>query len=142
MMQNLHILSQSAVKFVHCHAQRWLRVLLPVANLASTACFVGIFNPPMNPSSDMNIEYVANLARLALTEEEKAKFTQQLGDILHYVEKLKQVDVTGIEAMAHASPVFNVWTEDMPVAGLPVEKALQNAPLRRDNLIAIPKVME
>ena len=96
----------------------------------------------MNPAPDMNIEYVANLARLALTDAEKMKFTQQLGDILHYVEKLKQVDVTGVEPMAHASPVFNVWAADVPVTGLPVEKALQNAPSQRDNLIAIPKVME
>ena len=96
----------------------------------------------MNPAPDLNIEYVANLARLALTDVEKKKFAQQLGDILHYVEKLKQVDVTGIEPMAHASPVFNVWAADTPVNGLPVEKALQNAPAHRDNLIAIPKVME
>ena len=89
----------------------------------------------------MNIEYVANLARLALTDAEKTKFTQQLGDILHYVEKLKQVDVSGVEPMAHASPVFNIWAADVTVAGLPVEKALQNAPAQRDH-IAIPKVME
>lgn len=90
----------------------------------------------------MNIEYVANLARLALTDGEKNKFARQLGDILHYVEKLKEVDVTGVEPMAHASPVFNVWAADIPAAGLPVEKALQNAPAQRDNLIALPKVME
>ncbi len=90
----------------------------------------------------MNIEYVANLARLALTDGEKKKFTQQLGEILHYVEKLKQVDVTGVEPMAHASPVFNVWAADIAAAGLPVEQALRNAPARRDNLIALPKVME
>jgi aspartyl-tRNA(Asn)/glutamyl-tRNA(Gln) amidotransferase subunit C len=96
----------------------------------------------MNPAPDMNIEYVANLARLALTDGEKKKFAQQLGDILHYVEKLKQVDVTGVEPMAHASPVFNVWAADIPAAGLPVEQALLNAPARRDHLIALPKVME
>lgn len=96
----------------------------------------------MNSAPDMNIEYVANLARLALTEAEKTKFTQQLGDILHYVEKLKQVDVTGVEPMAHASPVFNIWAEDVAAAGLTVEQALQNAPAQRDNLIALPKVME
>lgn len=89
----------------------------------------------------MNIEYVANLARLALTDGEKKKFTQQLGEILHYVEKLKQVDVTGVEPMAHASPVFNVWAADIAAAGLPVEQALRNAPARRDNLIALPKVI-
>ncbi|MEO6994921.1 MAG: Asp-tRNA(Asn)/Glu-tRNA(Gln) amidotransferase subunit GatC, partial [Lacunisphaera sp.] len=59
----------------------------------------------MNASPEMNIEYVANLARLALTDAEKTRFAQQLGEILHYVEKLKQVDVTGVEPMAHASPV-------------------------------------
>jgi len=96
----------------------------------------------MNQSSDINIEYVANLARLALTESEKAKFTRQLGEILHYVEKLKEVDVTGVEPMAHATPVYNVWAADVAVAGLAVEQALKNAPARRDNLIALPKVME
>lgn len=90
----------------------------------------------------MNIEYVANLARLELTNAEKIRFARQLGEILHYVEKLNGVDVSGVEPMAHASPVFNVWGADVPSAGLPVEKALQNAPDRRDNLIAIPKVME
>jgi len=96
----------------------------------------------MNPVPDLKIEYVANLARLALTDAEKTKFAGQLGNILHYVEKLKQVDVTGVEPMAHASPVFNVWAEDAPMAGLSVEKALQNAPVQRDNLVAIPKVIE
>ncbi len=90
----------------------------------------------------MNIEYVANLARLALTDAEKQKFAQQLGEILHYVEKLKQVDVTGVEPMAHASPVFNVWAADVATAGLPVEEALRNAPAQRDGLIALPKVIE
>ena len=47
----------------------------------------------MNPTPDIDIEYVANLARIALTAAEKARFSQQLGEILHYVEKLKQVNV-------------------------------------------------
>jgi aspartyl-tRNA(Asn)/glutamyl-tRNA(Gln) amidotransferase subunit C len=71
----------------------------------------------MKPASDMNIEYVANLARIALTDDEKKKFAQQLSDVLRYVEKLKQVDVTGVEPMAHASPVFNVWAADTPRPG-------------------------
>lgn len=96
----------------------------------------------MNPASDIDIEYVANLARLALTDAEKQKFARQLGDILHYVEKLKQVDVTGIEPMAHASPVFNVWQEDQPQPGLAVEAALRNAPEQRDHQIVVPKVVE
>ncbi len=96
----------------------------------------------MNPTSDINLDYVANLARIALTDAEKAKFSQQLGDILHYVEKLKQVDVTGVEPMAHASPVFNVWGADLVRPGLPVAQALRNAPAQRDNLIVLPKVVE
>jgi aspartyl-tRNA(Asn)/glutamyl-tRNA(Gln) amidotransferase subunit C len=96
----------------------------------------------MNPASDLNIEYVANLARIALTEAEQTRFARQLGDILHYMEKLKQVDVTGVEPMAHASPVFNVWAADTAVAGLPVAAALQNAPAQRDHLIVLPKVVE
>ncbi len=96
----------------------------------------------MNPTSAINIEYVANLARIALTAAEKEKFSRQLGDILHYVEKLEQVDVTGVEPMAHASPVFNVWAADIARPGLPVEQALQNAPTQRDHLIVLPKVVE
>jgi aspartyl-tRNA(Asn)/glutamyl-tRNA(Gln) amidotransferase subunit C len=96
----------------------------------------------MSAGSDLNIDYVANLARLALTAEEKAKFARQLGDILHYVDKLKQVDVTGVEPMAHAAPVFNVWQEDVVRPGLSTEQALQNAPAQRANMIVVPKVVE
>ena len=96
----------------------------------------------MNPTSDIDLEYVANLARITLTTAEKARFTQQLGDILHYVEKLKQVDVAGVEPMAHASPVFNVWGADAVQPGLSVESALRNAPAQRDHLIVMPKVVE
>ncbi len=96
----------------------------------------------MSADSDLNIDYVANLARLALTPEEKARYARQLGDILHYVEKLKQVDVTGVEPTAHAAPVFNVWREDVARPGLSVEQALQNAPAQRENMIVVPKVVE
>ena len=96
----------------------------------------------MNPAPDLNIEYVANLARLALSDDEKRRFAQQLGDILHYVDKLNQVDVTGVEPMAHAAPVFNVWEADVARPGLPVAEALRNAPAQRDHMIVVPKVVE
>lgn len=96
----------------------------------------------MNTPPDLNLDYVANLARLALTEGEKRDYARQLGEILHYVEKLRQVDVAGVEPMAHASPVFNVWAADIPVPGLPVEAALRNAPARRQDAIVGPKVVE
>ncbi len=96
----------------------------------------------MSAGSDLNIDYVANLARLALSDEQKARYARQLGDILHYVDKLKQVDVAGVEPMAHAAPVFNVWQDDVPRAGLSTEQALRNAPAQRQNMIAVPKVVE
>jgi aspartyl-tRNA(Asn)/glutamyl-tRNA(Gln) amidotransferase subunit C len=96
----------------------------------------------MNSVSDLNIDYVANLARIALTDAEKEKFSAQLGNVLNYIEKLKEVDVTGVEPMAHASPVFNVWQADQAKPGLSVEAALQNAPAQREQMIAVPKVVE
>jgi aspartyl-tRNA(Asn)/glutamyl-tRNA(Gln) amidotransferase subunit C len=96
----------------------------------------------MSLPADLNIERIANLARLALTEEEKAKFAVQLGDVLHHIEKLKEVDISNVDPTAHASPVFNVWSDDVPRPGLPVDEALRNAPLQRDNMVVVPKVVE
>jgi len=96
----------------------------------------------MAQPTDLNIDHVANLARLALTPEEKATFSAQLGDVLTYIEQLKAVDVTGIEPTAHAFPLYNVWADDVPQPGLPVEAALRNAPAQRDHMIVVPKVVE
>ena len=74
----------------------------------------------MASSPDFNIDYVANLARLALTDQEKATFSRQLGDVLRYIEKLAEVDVSQVEPTAHAFPVDNVWAEDVPQPGLSV----------------------
>ena len=91
---------------------------------------------------ELNIDHVANLARLALTPEEKTKFSQQLGDVLHHIEQLSKVDVTGVEPTAHAFAVYNVWQDDVPRPGLPADAALKNAPAQRDNMIVVPKVVE
>ena len=96
----------------------------------------------MPASSDLNIDRVAKLARLALTPEEKATFSQQLGSVLHHIEQLGQIDVTGVEPSAHAFAVDNVWQEDVARPGLTVEQALRNAPAQRDNMIVVPKVVE
>ncbi len=96
----------------------------------------------MSAPADLNIDHVAKLARLALTPEEKAEFAQQLGDVLHHIEQLKKVDVTGVEPTAHAAPVFNVWADDVARPGLPVELALKNAPAQRDHMVVVPKVVE
>jgi len=96
----------------------------------------------MSHPTDLNIDHVATLARIALTPEEKARFSEQLGDVLANIEKLKEVDVSGVEPTAHAFPLFNVWGEDEPRAGLPVELALRNAPMQRDQMISVPKVVD
>jgi aspartyl-tRNA(Asn)/glutamyl-tRNA(Gln) amidotransferase subunit C len=94
-----------------------------------------------NPSH-IDIDYVANLARLALTAQEKEIFSRQLGDVLRYIEKLGEVDVSQVEPTAHAFPVTNVWADDVPQPGLPVEAALRNAPAQRDHMIVVPRVVE
>ena len=91
---------------------------------------------------DLNIDRIAELARLALTPDEKAKFATQLGDVLGHIEQLSKVDVTNVEPTAHAFPVYNVWADDVAKPGLSVEDALLNAPAQRDNMIVVPKVME
>ncbi len=96
----------------------------------------------MPAPTDLNIDHVAHLARLALTPEEKAKFATQLGDVLAYIEQLKKVDVSGVEPTAHAFPVYNVWADDVAQPGLPVEAALKNAPAQRNNMVVVPKVVE
>ena len=96
----------------------------------------------MSQSTDLNIDHVAKLARLALTPEEKAKFAQQLGDVLHHIEQLGKVDVSNVEPAAHAFAVYNVWADDISQPGLAVEQALSNAPAQRDHMIVVPKVVE
>lgn len=93
-------------------------------------------------AENIDIDRVAQLARIALTSEEKEKFARQLGDVLHHIRQLEQVDVTGVEPTAHAFPLNNVWQEDVARPGLSVEDALRNAPAQRDNMIVVPKVVE
>ncbi len=96
----------------------------------------------MSSAPQLNIDHVAKLARLALTPEEKARFSQQLGDVLHHIEQLGKVDVTGVEPTAHAFAVYNVWQDDVARPGLPVDAALRNAPAQRDHMVVVPKVVE
>ncbi len=96
----------------------------------------------MASTPQLDIDHVARLARVALTPEEKTTFTQQLGDVLHHIEQLSRVDVTGVEPSAHAFAVNNVWQEDGVRPGLAVEAALRNAPAQRENMFAVPKVVE
>ena len=96
----------------------------------------------MSSPVHIDIDHLATLSRLALTPEEKAKFSAQLGDILGHIEQLKQVNVDGVEPTAHATPIFNVLQADEPRPGLPVEQALRNAPAQRDHMVVVPRVVE
>ena len=96
----------------------------------------------MTGTSDLDVAYVARLARINLTEDEAKIFQKQLDDVLKYVEKLSEVDVTEIDAAAHALPPFDVLREDAPRDWFTAEQALSNAPRQANSLFIVPKVVE
>jgi aspartyl-tRNA(Asn)/glutamyl-tRNA(Gln) amidotransferase subunit C len=91
---------------------------------------------------DFDIKYVAHLARLALTPEEEARMAAQLGNVLGYIEKLKEVDVTGVEPTAHAFPMVNVTRSDEVRPSMTQEEALRNAPSHANGLFLVPRIVE
>lgn len=90
----------------------------------------------------IDIKYVAHLARIALTPDEETKLAAQLGGILGYIEKLKELDVTGVEPTAHAVPMVNVTRADEIRPSLPHAEALRNAPRQANGLFIVPKIVE
>ena len=96
----------------------------------------------MASTSDLDVAYVAKLARLNLSAEETQLFQNQLARVLEYAEKLRNVDVSHVEAAAHAVPIFNVFREDEPRDCFSAEEALRNAPRNANNLFIVPKVVE
>ena len=94
------------------------------------------------PDTNIDVAYVAHLARLALSAEESQKFGAQLGQVLGYIEKLKEVDVTGIEPTAHAFPLINVTRPDEARPSMDHEEALRNAPAKANGLFIVPKIVE
>jgi len=92
--------------------------------------------------STSDVEYVAKLARLEITEAEKQKFTAQLNDILLYIDQLNELDTTGVAPMSHAIAVTNAFREDRVVESLGTQKALANAPDARGEFFRVPKVIE
>jgi aspartyl-tRNA(Asn)/glutamyl-tRNA(Gln) amidotransferase subunit C len=96
----------------------------------------------MPRTPDLDVAYVAKLARLNLTAEETQLFQNQLGRVLKYADKLSEVDVSHVEAAAHAIPIFNVFREDEPRDFFTAEEALSNAPARANGLFIVTKVVE
>jgi aspartyl-tRNA(Asn)/glutamyl-tRNA(Gln) amidotransferase subunit C len=93
-------------------------------------------------SQTIDVAYVAELARLALTPEEAKQFQGQLEQIVHYVEKIGQLDVTGIEPTLHGQGQVNVLREDVVIPSTIRETALSNAPARNGYEVKLPKIVE
>ena len=89
-----------------------------------------------------DVEHVAKLARLYLTDKEKEQFTEQLNEILQYFAKLNELDTEQIEPTSHVLPISNVMREDEARPSWPLEKVLLNAPDEEDGNIKVPAVLE
>lgn len=88
------------------------------------------------------VQHVARLARLELTEEETELFTGQLDGILAYVDKLNELNTDGIVPTAHAVPMENAFREDVVTPSIGIENALANAPDRSESFFRVPQVIE
>ena len=93
-------------------------------------------------AAEIDVKYVAHLARIALSPDEEQKLAAQLGNILGYIEKLKEADVTGVEPTAHAFPLVNVTRADEVRPSISNEDALRNAPAKAGGLFMVPKIVE
>jgi aspartyl-tRNA(Asn)/glutamyl-tRNA(Gln) amidotransferase subunit C len=91
---------------------------------------------------DIDVKYVAHLARMSLSPAEEQKIGAQLSSILGYIEKLKEVDVSGVEPTAHAFPLVNVTRADEVRPSMSQEAALGNAPAQANGLFIVPKIVE
>jgi aspartyl-tRNA(Asn)/glutamyl-tRNA(Gln) amidotransferase subunit C len=96
----------------------------------------------MAKAPDFDVAYVSKLARLNLTDEETHLFQKQLADVLKYAEKLREVDVSQVNAAGHGVPLFNVFREDEPCDWFTAEEALSNAPQKANQLFIVTKVVE
>jgi aspartyl-tRNA(Asn)/glutamyl-tRNA(Gln) amidotransferase subunit C len=96
----------------------------------------------MAKANEIDVGYVAKLARMNLSDEETRLFQKQLADVLKYAEKLREVDVRDVEPAAHAIPVFNIFREDEPRDWFTAEQALSNAPKKANDLFIVTKVVE
>jgi aspartyl-tRNA(Asn)/glutamyl-tRNA(Gln) amidotransferase subunit C len=92
--------------------------------------------------SKEEIEHIAVLARLSLSEEEKELFGSQLSSILDYMEKLNELDTKGIEPTSHVLSLSNVMRNDIPMPSIPKEDALMNAPDHTEKFYRVPKIIE
>ena len=89
-----------------------------------------------------DVAKVAKLSRIALSEVELDMFSEQLSRIVNYIDKLNELDTSGVEPLSHALPVANVFRDDQPRASLPLEQVLANAPARTAASFKVPRVLD
>jgi aspartyl-tRNA(Asn)/glutamyl-tRNA(Gln) amidotransferase subunit C len=94
------------------------------------------------PITRREVEHVAHLARLELSEEELGRFAGQLDAILAYMDKLNELDTTGVEPMLHGTDGYQVARPDEVGGSLPREEALRNAPESAGGYFKVPRVIE
>ncbi|MDK2799468.1 MAG: aspartyl-tRNA(Asn)/glutamyl-tRNA(Gln) amidotransferase subunit [Clostridiales bacterium] len=88
------------------------------------------------------VEHVANLARLNLTEEEKERLTSEMESIIAFADKLNELDTSEVEPTAHAIPIQNVFREDVVEPSYDRGKILQNAPSQEKGCFKVPNIVE
>ena len=96
----------------------------------------------MSRISIEQVKHVANLSRLAITEEEAIQFQKQLDAIISYAEQLNELDTENVASTTHVLNMQNVWREDVAGEGLPLEEVLKNAPDHEDGQIRVPAIIE
>ncbi len=88
------------------------------------------------------IEQVANLSRIKLTDNEKNIFREQLTGILGYIEKLNELDTDDVQPMAYATSIKNVFREDQKKSSFPRQEILELSPSSANGFFKVPKVLE
>ena len=94
-----------------------------------------------NIISDETIEYIGILAKLELSDEEKKCAKKDIGEMLDYIDKLNELDTSGVEPMSHIFPVYNVFRDDVVTNGDEREKTLLNAPEQEKDCFVVPKTI-
>ena len=96
----------------------------------------------MEQTARIDVAYIAKLAKLELTADETTRFSEDLNQVLAYVEQLGQWDTSSVEPMYHPLPVYDALREDVPGTSLSNEAALSNAPAQEEGQFRVPKVVE
>ena len=93
------------------------------------------------PITMKDVEYVANLAKLELSEEEKKRFQKELDNIIKYIDQLNELDTENVPITSHVTLLQNVLREDKILPSLSPDEALANAPEKKDGFFRVPRVI-